>query len=170
MFGKMKLMREKLLHTNVHFICRGNVLRSLIAETYLRSLNLDNVSVMSSGTNVNWSDETERQYFANTLAVLDSHGIKSYVKPMSDQLSQERANNKDITVCMNQRVLDEALAIVELPKNVINWEIVDIGEGTRTNRAHREVYEEEIYREITTQVDELVKKMPTNKKIPSKNT
>lgn len=142
---------------NVHFICRGNVLRSLIAETYLRSLNLDNISIISSGTNVDWGDETERLYFANTLAVLDSHGIKPYVKAIAEQLTQERADNKDITVCMNQRVVDEASAIVKLPESTINWEIIDIGEGVRTNTDHREVYEEEIYREITAQVDELVK-------------
>lgn len=147
----------QLHNMNVHFICRGNVLRSLIAETYLRSLNLDNISIISSGTNVDWGDETERLYFANTLAVLDSHGIKPYVKAIAEQLTQERADNKDITVCMNQRVVDEASAIVKLPESTINWEIIDIGEGVRTNTDHREVYEEEIYREITAQVDELVK-------------
>lgn len=141
---------------NVHFICRGNVLRSLMAETYVKSKQLKNVSVVSSGTNVNWDDPQEREYFANTLALLDRHSIKSFAKQQPDQLTQERIDtHHDIVVLMNQRVVDEAVNIVELPDGALNWEIIDIGEGHRTDRASRETYEEEIYQEITQKIDEL---------------
>ena len=143
---------------NVHFICRGNVLRSLIAETYLKSLGIDNVYAKSSGTNVHWNDLQEREYFANTLLVLNRHGIDSYVKSIPEQLTQERLDNShDITVLMNQRVVDEATKIVKLPSNILNWEIIDIGEGHRTVSHSRESYEEEIYQEIKQKVDELIK-------------
>jgi len=142
---------------NIHFICRGNVLRSLIAETYLKSLGLKDINVISSGTNVNWNDPQEREYFANTLSVLDRHGIKSFAKAKSEQLTQERVDsNHDIIVLMNQRVVDEAEAIVKLPQDILNWEIVDIGEGHRVDSDSRESYEEEIYQEITQNVDELL--------------
>lgn len=141
---------------NVHFICRGNVLRSLIAETYLKSLNINNVNVISSGTNVNWDDPQEREYFANTLSVLDMHGIKPFAKQLPEQLTQECVENQDVVVFMNQRVIDEAAKIVTLPPNTLSWDIVDIGEGHRTDRSNRELYEEEIYKEITQKVNELV--------------
>lgn len=148
---------------NVHFICRGNVLRSLIAETYLKSLQLKNVSVISSGTSVNWVDSQEREYFANTLAVLGRHGIEGFAKPAPEQLVQERIDaNHDIVVCMNQRVIDEASKLVKLPENVIDWNITDIGEGHRTDKASRELYEEEIYQEITHRIDDLVRSIETN--------
>jgi protein-tyrosine-phosphatase len=154
----MKLPFAIMTLMNIHFICRGNVLRSLIAETYTKSLNIDNVDVTSSGTNVNWNSPQERGYFADTLSVLDRHGIKSYVKAKSDQLTQERVDSSnDIIVLMNQRVFDEAVEIVKLPPNAINWEIIDIGEGHRTISDSRESYEEEIYQEITHKVDELLK-------------
>lgn len=70
----------------IHFICRGNVLRSLIAETYLRSLQLQGVEVMSSGTNVDLSDANERQYFANTMAILKRHRIDQFAKPLPSNL------------------------------------------------------------------------------------
>ncbi len=142
---------------NVHFICRGNVLRSLIAETYLRSLNIKNVNAMSSGTNVNWNDPLEREYFANTMVVLDRHGIKSFAKSLPEQLTQERLENQDVVVLMNQRVVDEASELVELPANTRNWGIVDIGEGDRADQSNREIYEEEIYKEITNGVDDLIR-------------
>jgi protein-tyrosine-phosphatase len=141
---------------NVHFICRGNVLRSLIAETYLKSLNLKGVDVISSGTNVNWDDLQEREYFANTLAILDRHGIKSFAKAKPQQLTQERIDSSHgIIVLMNQRVIDEATAIVTLPHDILNWTITDIGEGNRTDTDSRELYEEEIYQEITQRVNDL---------------
>lgn len=141
---------------NIHFICRGNVLRSLIAETYLRSLNIKDVNVMSSGTNVDWSDPQEREYFANTLTVLNRYDILSFAKQQPEQLTQERIENQDIVVIMNQRAIDEARRIVTLPADILNWEIVDIGEGHRTDRSNRELYEEEIYKEITEKVNSLV--------------
>ena len=35
----------------IHFICRGNSFRSIIAEAYLKSRRLDGLKVISSGTN-----------------------------------------------------------------------------------------------------------------------
>lgn len=144
---------------NIHFICRGNILRSIIAETYLKSLQLDNVEVASSGTNVDWEDPTEKEHFTNSMKLLDHHGIKQYAKERPEQLTQQRINSNDVIVCMNQRVIDEAQLLVDLPPDVINWNIVDIGEAHRTIAENRAQYEEEIYKEITDKVDELVRKL-----------
>ena len=141
---------------NVHFICRGNILRSLIAETYIKSLELKTVSAISSGTNVHWEDETERKYFLDSLKLLHNHGIEKYAKDLPEQLIQQRVNYQDITICMNQRVVDEAKDIVVLPSNTINWNIIDIGEGHRTIEADKELYLEEIYNEIVQKVDGLI--------------
>jgi protein-tyrosine-phosphatase len=148
---------------NIHFICRGNVLRSLIAETYLRSLQLADVTVSSSGTNVNLTDPTEQGYFANTIALFKHHDIEKYAKDTSHQLTQERADGQDVTICMNQRVVNEAKSLVALPKNTINWDIVDIGEGHRTISEDIRLYEEEIFREIVVRVDKLVKQLKLDK-------
>lgn len=150
----------------IHFICRGNVLRSFIAETYLKSLNVDGVNCVSSGTCVDLESEAEKGYFHNTLALLGRHGILQYAKPLSDQLNQERIDGADITICMNQRVFDEASKIVSLPENTVVWDIVDIGEGARLvsdNTLDARIgYEEEIYGEITTRVDELVDRLKSS--------
>ncbi|HEX6258556.1 MAG TPA: hypothetical protein VFZ48_03690 [Candidatus Saccharimonadales bacterium] len=148
----------------IHFICRGNVLRSLIAETYLRSLQLPNVVTSSSGTNVDLADPTEREYFANTLALFKRHGIDKFAKDTSHQLTQERANNQDMTICMNQRVIDEANKLVSLPADTVSWAIVDIGEEHRTVPEDIRVYEEEIFTEIKTLVDELAQELEQTKR------
>ncbi len=140
----------------VHFICRGNVFRSMVAETYLRSLHIPNVETSSSGTIVSLHNPQERQFFENTMNLLKHHGIDQYAKDTSHQLIQNRVDGQDIVVCMNQRVIDEASLIVTLPPDTLNWNIVDIGEGNRTEEDKREQYEEEIYQEITALVDKLV--------------
>ena len=148
---------------NIHFICRGNVLRSLTAETYLKSLGIKNINATSSGAIVDWTSPIEQSYFANTLILLDRHGIKCYAKNSPDQLTQSRTDNQDITVFMNQRVYDESIQIVSLPSNAIDWNITDIGEGQRMVKKNRHEYEEEIYLEIVAKVDTLVNKYHLSK-------
>jgi hypothetical protein len=115
-----------------------------------------NVTATSSGTNVNLADPTEREYFANTIALFERHNVQQYAKDTSHPINQARVDGQDITVCMNQRVIDEAKKLVVLPDHTINWDIVDIGEGHRTVPTDIRQYEEEIFDEITTYVDELV--------------
>lgn len=147
---------------NIHFICRGNVLRSFIAETYLRSLELPHIITSSSGTSVDLTDPIEQEYFANTIGLFKRHGIEKYAKDTSNQLTQERVDGQDVTICMNQRVMDEAISLVDLPKNTINWDVIDIGEGHRTDPKDIRLYEEEIFREIAARVDELVQQLELN--------
>jgi len=63
---------------------------------------------------------------------------------------------------MNQRVVDEANAIVKLPDGIFDWSIVDIGEGHRTDTGNRKSYEDEIYQEITQKVNNLLEEWPKN--------
>ena len=134
-------------------------MRSLIAETYLRSLHLPNIVATSSGTNVTLDSKEERQFFAYTIALFVAHGIEEYAKNTSHQLTQVRTDAQDVTVCMNRRVIDEASKLVTLPKNIQDWSIVDIGEGHRTIVNNKKQYEEEIFHEVTKKVDELIKQL-----------
>jgi protein-tyrosine-phosphatase len=108
---------------------------------------------------VNWEDVSEKEHFSNSMKLLDRHGIRQFAKSVPEQLTQQRIKAGDAVVCMNQRVVDEANAIVELPLNILNWNITDIGEANRTVAESRGQYEEEIYKEITDKVDELVEEM-----------
>ena len=132
----------------------------MVAETYVQSSELKNIDCISSGVCVDLDDPTERGYFQNTIKLLERHGISKYAKSTSDQLTQERVDCADITICVNRRAFEEASEIVVLPENTIVWDIVDIGEGARViNKdilATRIGYEEEIYKEIAAKVSTLV--------------
>ena len=143
----------------IHFICRGNAFRSIIAEAYLNSLELENLSVLSSGTAATRHKARNLASHRMTLALLERHGIRGFAKAgYGDQLTPPRLDNADITVCMNQRVYDECLRCVTFPASPRVWSVADIGEPGRISdaEAERQHYREEVYQEIVRNVERLV--------------
>jgi len=143
----------------IHFICRGNSFRSIIAEAYLNSLEVEGVSALSSGTDAVVNKAGNLVYYRMTLELLGQHGIREFAKAgYGDQLTQALLEEADSTVCMNQRVYDQGLQIVTFPGNTRIWSVTDIGEPGRIARTESEqlLYREEAYQEIVKNVDQLI--------------
>jgi protein-tyrosine-phosphatase len=143
----------------IHFICRGNSFRSIIAEAYLNSLKIKDSSALSSGTTAESDKAGNLTAYRLTLDLLERHGIREFAKAgYGDQLTQSRLGKADIAVCMNQRVYDECLRRVTFPASPRIWSVADIGEPARipNNESERELYREEAYQEIVKNVDRLL--------------
>jgi protein-tyrosine-phosphatase len=143
----------------IHFICRGNAFRSIIAEAYLNSLRLKCLSVLSSGTAATSHKARNLANHRITLQLLEEHGMRGFAKVgYGDQLTQSRLDRADITVCMNQRVYDECQLCITFPTSPRVWSVADIGEPGRTSNveSERQLYREEAYQEIVWNVERLV--------------
>lgn len=143
----------------IHFICRGNSFRSIIAEAYLNSLEVKGWTVFSSGTTAELDRARSLVYYNKTLALLEEHGIREFAKPdYGDQLTQSCLEKADIAICMNQRVYGQCLKIVTFPASPRIWSVADVGEPGRIAATEPEerFYREEAYQEIVENVDRLV--------------
>lgn len=143
----------------VHFICRGNAFRSIIAEAYLNSLEIKGLSVLSSGTVAALDKARNLAYYKRTLDLLEKHGIREFAKSRyGDQLTQSRLERADVTVCVNQRVYGECLQRVSFPARPLIWSVADIGEPGRISSAdsERQLYREDVYQEIVENVDRMI--------------
>jgi protein-tyrosine-phosphatase len=143
----------------VHFICRGNAFRSIIAEAYLNSLKFTNLRAISSGTAAEVDRARNLAAYTGTLELLAKNGIREYAKAgYGDQLTPSRLAGAGLVICMNQRVYDECQRLVGLPVGTRIWSVADIGEPGRV--AHTEDrksrYREEAYLEIVDGVAQLI--------------
>jgi protein-tyrosine-phosphatase len=147
----------------IHFICRGNSFRSIIAEAYLNSLEVNGWSVLSSGTTALLDKAGNLVYYRKALALLEKHGMREFAKgDYGDQLTQSRLEKTDIAICMNQRVYEECLQIVSFPAGPGVWSVADVGEPGRIaySELDEQIYREDAYQEILKNVDRLVSGIP----------
>lgn len=143
----------------IHFICRGNSFRSIIAEAYLNSLRFKNLEAVSSGTAAAVDGAGNLAAYTETLGLLAKNGIREFAKvAYGDQLTQLRLEGADVVICMNQRVYDECQQLVTLPASTRIWSVADIGEPGRI--AHTEpgknLCREEAYQEIVEGISQLI--------------
>jgi len=143
----------------IHFICRGNSFRSIIAEAYLNSLKSKKLKAMSSGTSADADRTRNLAAYTGTLGLLEKNGIREFAKSgFGDQLTQSLLDGSDVVICMNQRVHDECQQLVTLPAGTRIWAVADIGEQGRIadTESGKDRYREEAYREIVEAIDQLI--------------
>ena len=143
----------------VHFICRGNAYRSLIAESYFKSRS--NIPVLSSGVVADDYRTGNVPVIAITRKFLKAKGLALPSELAPVQLTAERLQPGDTLVCVNKEALDELKAKFKLESEPIVWDIIDYDEpggGQETGISQYE-YTRVIYKQIVKNVDQLIKEL-----------
>lgn len=112
---------------HIHFICRGNVYRSRLAEAYAKSLltPVSNVKISSSG--IEASLNLNGNVDPAAAKALEAENIKKNLASSWRQTTQQILDKADLLVFMSETVYKDALKQFDIQKDrSIVWHIEDI--------------------------------------------
>ncbi len=128
---------------SIHFVCRGNVYRSRLAEAYAKSILEDKVSARISSSGIEAEKALNGEVDSETVRLLKKESIENYLTPSWHQTTQEDINDNDRIIFMSQTLYSQAKKSFDLPQDKIEtWDIPDV---------------DGIYPKIKEKVDELIK-------------
>ena len=127
-----------------HFICRGNVYRSRLAEAYAKSLLRDDSDIQISSSGIEAKLALNGNVDVDAVKALEVDNLKHHLAPNWLQTTQELIDSLDVIVFMNDSVYDDASKLFNLPKEkCVTWHIKDV---------------DNIYPQVKEQVDILMSK------------
>lgn len=128
---------------SIHFVCRGNVYRSRLAETYAKSILQNKTSAQISSSGIEAENALNGDIDPETTRLLSEEMIQSYLTPTWHQTTQKDIDDNDIIIFMSKSLYAQASKLLTLPKNKVQvWSIPDV---------------DGIYPNIKKKVNELVK-------------
>jgi protein-tyrosine-phosphatase/8-oxo-dGTP pyrophosphatase MutT (NUDIX family) len=95
-----------MVEKRVHFVCRGNIYRSRLAEAYAKSLKLPGYVFTSSGVETDTNPHTLLSPFARDVA--RTRRLTAWLSKHKVQTTSELLKNQDIIVLMSKDVFDAA--------------------------------------------------------------
>lgn len=111
----------------IHFICRGNVYRSRMAEAYAKSLLHKDVAVRIYSSGIQAGLALNGKVDPAAVEALKEDGINNYLSPSWQQTTQELLDNSDLNVFMTNSVYSDAKNDYEIDDSkAIIWNIPDI--------------------------------------------
>ena len=84
----------------IHFVCTGNVFRSRLAEAYLKSKNIADLVISSSGTEA--QNNIGKSIEKYTVIVSKNHNIEQFLSDYWVQTAKEGIEQQDLVIFMQQ--------------------------------------------------------------------
>jgi protein-tyrosine-phosphatase len=153
---------------HIHFICSGNIFRSLLSEIYLNSKKVDNISASSSGINAKIHQGKIKWC---TYRLIQNYELTEYFSKYGTQTTQQEIEKADLLVFLQQQYFDYCRSNLKLNnKKYQIWNIADIsdkyllGKHTIVKDIRVIKFSEEIFKQIKKEVDLLVENLIYEKK------
>ncbi len=149
----------------MHFVCTGNFYRSRLAEAYLRSKKLPNVTVSSSGV------QSKENYYRNgpiswyAARLIKRHNLIPHTKRMATQTTPKHLKNADVVIFMTEKQHKFAKSKFKFEKDSFEiWNIPDIDDADffhteRDSDEMRIAHSETTFAMIKEKVDALAAKL-----------
>jgi protein-tyrosine-phosphatase len=146
---------------HIHFVCSGNIYRSRLAEAYLRSKQLPNLTVSSSGTQATIQHKGPIVWTALRLAYRNN--LLPYLTNEWTQTEKDHLPNADMVIFMGKSNYEYCVSHFPLPKKFDVWDVPDFDDRELNGKPLNITREmecitlsESTFQEIKTHVDNLV--------------
>jgi protein-tyrosine-phosphatase len=143
------------------FVCTGNIYRSRLAEAYLRSKNLANVEVLSSGTQASIQHKGPMTWYS--LRLMYRYGLLPFMAPSWRQTTEKDFNGVDVAIFMGKANYEYCQQNFSLPEKYEVWNLPDfddrdlIGKPLNIEREIEGIkMSEEVFSQIKEKIDKLV--------------
>lgn len=148
---------------SIHFVCRGNVHRSRLAEAYMKRLALEGFTISSSGVEASFYPSATRSRFTE-MVLKHQPELRKTMSPARVQTTPKLLEAPDVVICLDKSVYDDAVGKFGLdPRKTQVWHVEDIDK--RVVRAGTTVddddvvvdLEDDIFARIRRECNQLVK-------------
>lgn len=158
-------MSEVLNSIHIHFVCTGNTFRSRLAEALLKSNEIKNIEVSSSGVDAKADYDGPITWYGSRLAY--RYGLLPFLKPYWTNTTAELLNAADLVIFMSKTHCEHCLHTLKSTiKSYEIWDIPDIADlvpgGTTYSHKDDLAYidaSEIIFVSIQTKMNDLVEKL-----------
>jgi len=138
----------------IHFVCLGNVYRSRLAETYLNSKKLLNVTVISSGLSASGNNNRPISWLTQLLFEVDK--LVPFQKPNWTQTTKQLLDSADLTIFFDKEYYQYCVENFGFNSNNFEiWEIADL-DGNIKEQLEKIKVAEESFKVIKEKVDNLI--------------
>lgn len=136
----------------IHFVCRGNVFRSRLAEAYARSILGDEYEISSSGIE---AAQFPRIFISPWTRMLSNeYGLTQYLTDYRTQTNSGILQEQDIIIFMNEDVYKDAMAVYDFePLKTLVWKVKDRENWSPDMKLHD--MRQKTYRKVSKLVGEL---------------
>lgn len=139
----------------IHFVCTSNTFRSRLADAYLRSKEIPNLTVSSSGIQANLNPNGIITWYAQRI--IENENLEVFEPPIWHQTTPELLNEADKVVFMLENHLEFCKKNFGFNQtNYEIWNIEDITQEDRKDDTRVIKLTDGIYSRIKTKVDEFI--------------
>jgi protein-tyrosine-phosphatase len=143
----------------IHFVCTGNIYRSRLAETYLKSKQLNNIKVSSSGIRAGVAEQVTISWYA--LHLIEQNNLLTFVSPTYQLTTESLLSDADMIIFMTKYHYDYCVENLNFRSN--NFEIWNIEDMTpeilSAGKEPAIVEATKTFELIKTKVDTLIDKL-----------
>jgi protein-tyrosine-phosphatase len=146
----------------VHFVCEGNVFRSRLAEAYLRSKRVPNLTVFSSGIIADLNSRGPISWLAQRIIQLNN--LVPFGSANWQKTTKELLEKGDLTIFMTKKIYD--FCVQNLGYGSPNYQIWDIDDLSKEELEDNEKstegeqkaieFTERVYQSLKDKIDNLV--------------